>query len=208
MRIRDKDVGRLSYRSLRNVSIWRLSCVTAVLASALAISCDDGASCPANPCDPASDGVRFDVLGWCEESGGCLRNGAQVPVCKDADASPAPSCALEQVDGSETLTFPIGELWPMLGGRHDLVVTFTSCDDVARPPDLQEVQIRLDGEPAACQPTNPCDPAGLPTLITCLGVSATVQSITFSFIYDGAEGSLPLQVQMEDAACSYFCGPA
>jgi len=191
------------------VSIWRFSRAPGVLFAftglLLAVACDDAASCPAHPCDPTSDGVAFDLLDWCEASGGCLRDGVEVPICSDVDASPAPSCALGPVDASESLTFPVGRLWSTLGARHDLVVTYAACDAVSDPPVFTDVEILFDGKSASCQTTNPCDPTGTPTVVTCTEIPTTVQSITFSFVYDGAQGRTHLQVEMQDTMCSYFC---
>jgi hypothetical protein len=162
----------------------------------LAVACDGAESCPSHPCDPTSDGDPFDVLHWCAEEGEC--------ACKSADAS-APPCSLELIDASETVTLPIGELWSTLGGRHDLVITYASCDQDSQPLHIDDVQIRLDGEPALCTSTNPCDPTGTPTVTTCPGIPSTVKSIALSFTYDGAEGQASLQVEMRDTTCSYFC---
>ncbi len=170
-------------------------------ASSLAVACDGAESCPSHPCDPTSNGEPFDLLDWCAETGGCLLDDA--PVCKDGDRTPA--CVLKSVDASETLTFPVGKLWPTLGGRHDLVVTYASCDQDARPADFTDLQVRFDGKPAQCASMDPCDPTGTPTVMTCLGIPSTVSSITFSFTYGGAEGPTSLQVELQDTTCSYFC---
>jgi hypothetical protein len=175
----------------------------AVLAG-LAIACDGAESCPSHPCDPTSNGDPFDVLRWCEESGACLRDGTRVAVCTDA-GSTAASCALGSVGASETLTLPVGSLASTLEGRRDLVVTYASCDTDAELPDVEDVEIRFDGEPASCASSNPCDPSGVATVTTCLGVPSTVRSITVSFKYGGAQGKLGLQVEMQDSTCSYFC---
>lgn len=192
--------------SPRKAFIGRFAIASAILACIfLGVACDGAASCPNPPCDPASDGEPFDVLRWCEESGKCLRDDTRVPVCSDANASPPPACALGPVDAGETLTFPVGQLWSTLGGRHDLDVVYASCDTDSQPPDFQDVQIRFDGVPAECTSANPCDPNGTPTVTTCQGVPSTVSSITFAFVYGGAQGMTSLQVKMQDTHCSYFC---
>jgi hypothetical protein len=185
-------------------STWRFSCFAVAFAGTV-IACDGAESCPSHPCDPTSNGDPFDVIRWCEESGACLRNDAPVPLCKDADASSAPACRLARVDANETLSFPIHELGEALRGRRDLVVTYASCDTDAQLPDFKDVQILFDGEPAPCASSNPCDPSGIATVTTCLGVPSTVRSVTVSFTYDGAEGATNVQVEMQDATCSYFC---
>jgi hypothetical protein len=84
-------------------------------------------------------------------------------------------------------------------------VIYASCDEDAQPPDIKDVQILFDGAPATCESANPCDPAGAPTMTTCLGVPSTTQSITFSFTYNGDQGKTNLQVELQDTTCSYFC---
>jgi hypothetical protein len=179
----------------------------ALLGVAFAPACDDAASCPGRRCDATSDGTPFDLVQWCQTSGQCIRDGVTVPVCPDAGASPPPACAIGPVDGNETLTFPLGQLGPTLGGRRDLVVTYAACEyRDGEPPDFQDLQVLYDGAPAECQSANPCDPSETPTVMICRGVPSTVDFITISFSYSGAEGKTTLAVEMQDTTCSYFCG--
>jgi hypothetical protein len=185
----------------------RSSCVAVLLGGLwLALACNEAASCPGHPCAPASDGIPFDVLDWCQTTGQCLRDGILVPICPHADASPAPSCALGPVGAGETLSFPIGSIASTLGGRRDLVVVYAQCDMDAEPADLEDVQVLYDGAPASCAATNPCNPGAAPTVVTCAEVPSTVELLTLSFSYGGAMGKTALRVVMQNTTCSYFCG--
>jgi len=191
---------------MRSRVALRRSCALLVLAAvALGTACDGGASCPGQPCHPLSDGTPFDLLDWCQTSGLCLRDTERVPVCPHADATPPPSCSLGPVDAGETLSFPIGMLRPMLAGRRDLIITYGACERDGAPPDLQDVQVLFDGVPASCATANPCDPAALPTIMTCAAVPSSVELITLSFSYSGAQGMTSIQVEMQNQACSYVC---
>jgi hypothetical protein len=174
----------------------------------LAVACDQGDSCPSHPCDPLSDGTPLDLIGWCETSGQCVKDGVSVPVCPHPDAATPPACALDPVDTGETLTLPIGRLVDTLGGRRDLVITYADCEDVdGSPPDFGDLQVLYDGVPAPrCASGNPCDPGGGPTVMTCAAVPKTVDLLTISFSYNGAKGKTTLLVEMQDSACSYYCG--
>ncbi len=181
------------------------STYVAVALAGLVAACDDASSCPKDSCNPASDGTPFDVLDWCQTSGLCLRDGMPVPICPHADASPPPSCSFGPVSSNETLSFPLGSLASTLGGRRDLVVVYAQCDRDSEPAELQDLQVFYDGVPAPCMAANPCDPGDSPTVMTCRGVPDTVQLVTVSFSYDGAQGKTSLHVEMQDTTCSYFC---
>jgi len=71
------------------------------------------------------------------------------------------------------------------------------------PQDFQDVQVLFDGAPGACTYSNPCDPAGKPTVVTCPSVSPTVKLVTVSFSYMGTMTSW--HMEMQDPSCSYLC---
>jgi hypothetical protein len=93
----------------------------------------------------------------------------------------------------------------MLAGRRDLVITFAQCERDGAPPDLGDAQVLFDGVPASCASTNPCDPTATPTIMTCAGVPSSVELVTVSFSYRGAQGMTSLQVEMQNQSCSYVC---
>ncbi len=171
-----------------------------------ALDCDAGTSCPEPPCAKASDGDKFDLVGWCEETGRCESSGMPSPRCPDAANTSAPGCGLRSTNGDYVLAIPVGDLKATLGGRRELTINYGNCDRDAAPPEVHDVVVDYDGVRATgCTQTNPCVPGGMPTYLFCKDVPPGVKDVRFSMKYGGAEGKTQITIEMIDPSCSNFC---
>jgi hypothetical protein len=175
---------------VHSTRVWTFNGSGAFVVLALAVLAGpEGCQCH-DVCPPP-----YGPFQYCTANGTCTVAGAPITHC--ADDGTTPNCILWNPPPGETLTLPVGAMWPTLGTRDDLAVdcncTFTSQGDAAR--DGSEcngaVTVQFDGVPAtgcSCLP-------GRPMMCSDIPHSVKVISLTFS------EGAPGLALEFHDNEC-------
>ena len=140
------------------------------------------------PCPDAYNGFQF-----CVASGNCTFAGAPIAHC--AEDGTAPSCLPSNAAPGDTLTLPVGAMWPTLGTRDDLMIdcncTTSSPGDAGGTMCNGSLTVLFDGVPAtgcSCPPDRP---------MMCSDIPRSVNVISLTF----AEGASDLALDFHDNEC-------
>jgi hypothetical protein len=143
------------------------------------------------PCQDAYNAFQF-----CIATGTCTFAGAPITHC--AEDGTTPSCFPSNAAPGDTITLPIGAMWPTLGTRDDLMIDCTCATSSLRDAGEDggtvcngSLTVLFDGVPAtgcSCAPDRP---------IMCSDIPHSVKVISLAF----AEGASDLSLDFHDTEC-------
>lgn len=143
--------------------------------------------CAKNLCAPS-----LDLQGWCVDSNACKVNGLFVATCQGAL-----KCPFLEVEPGNTIEFPMEEIWPVLGPRNDLMVTWSYTFG-----DVENVELFFDGVPEAegmCQRV----PGKHSGAVSCPNLPSTLKRLEFRYAPSASGGtSSRVYLDMGDSECA------
>lgn len=165
------------------------------LVSVAMLQSDCVEDCPPDPCPR-----NFDILGWCATSKTCRLNGQPVIDCECCGKTP--DCPLWRVAPGSRIELPFDQIWPSLGKRNDLYITWGRTFG-----DEQNVELFFDGVPEApgmCdREPNPSRPS-----VSCPNLPSTLQRLEFRYKAPQASGGTALvYLDMFDNECEATVEP-
>lgn len=149
----------------------------------------DCLGCPDSSCEKL-----FDVMGWCATSKTCHLNGQLATECECCGKTP--DCPLWSVSPGTRIEIPFDEVWPLLGQRNDLIVSWSDGFG-----DESNVELLFDGVPEA---PGMCTrkPGQSTGSVSCFNLPRTLQHLEFRYVKPMASGVRALlYIDMIDKEC-------